>query len=232
MAITNKEFNVKHGAIIGSNNTNYIQVMGSATNNAVSISALGGDTNISISLIPKGTGTVNVPSTGLNMPTGTANSILYLDSSKTFSTNANLVFDGTNVGIGTSNPTYKLHVVGSFAATSKSFLIDHPTKSGMKLRYGSLESPYHGVRLTGQSVIVGKRCKVELPEYIKGLCKQEGSQVQITNIKHGKILWVDAIVIDENYFIIGSDNNDEIEYHFYWSFTAIRKDIDDMIVEF
>ena len=50
-----------------------------------------------------------------------------------------------NVGIGTSNTSYKLHVVGSFAATTKSFVIDHPTKSDMKLRYGSLEGPENGV---------------------------------------------------------------------------------------
>ena len=181
-----------------------------------------GSNNVIIGGYSASTGPMTVTSSNtIVLSDGAGNVRQFIDSS-----------GNVGIGLGTSIPNYKLHVAGSFAATSKSFLIDHPTKFGMKLRYGSLESPYHGVRLTGQSVIVGKSCKVELPEYIKGLCKQEGSQVQITNIKHGKILWVDDIVINENYFIIGSDNNDEIEYHFYWSFTAIRKDIDDMIVEF
>jgi hypothetical protein len=103
-----------------------------------------------------------------------------------------------NVGIGTTTPGFKLEVNGSFAATTKSFVIDHPTKPGMKLRYGSLESPYHGVRLTGESSIKEKMCRIDLPEYIGGLCKQEGSQVQVTNKKHGKVLWVEEINIDEN----------------------------------
>jgi hypothetical protein len=135
-----------------------------------------------------------------------------------------------NVGIGTSSPSYKLQVAGSFAATTKSFVIDHPTKPDMKLRYGSLESPYHGVRLTGESETINGVCVVKLPNYIHGLCKHEGSQVQITNIKHGKVLWVDSIDIDNDEFTIATEEAGN--YKFYWSFTAIRKDVEDMIVEF
>jgi hypothetical protein len=151
-------------------------------------------------------------------------------------TNANLLFvdaSADNVGIGTATPGFKLEVNGSFAATTKSFIIDHPTKPGMKLRYGSLESPYHGVRLTGEAIIAGKSRKVNLPDYIRGLCKQEGSQVQITNKKHGKVLWIEEINVDKNYFIVGCDLAffDKKEYEFYWSFTAIRKDIEELVVE-
>jgi hypothetical protein len=138
-----------------------------------------------------------------------------------------------NVLIGaTTDGGYKLQVNGSFAATTKSFLIDHPTKEGMKLRYGSLESPYHGVRLTGEGVLINGTATVKLPDYIHGLCKQEGSQVQITNIKHGKVIWVEEISVDKDEFIVAADINDDKEYKFYWSFTAIRKDIEEMIVEF
>lgn len=138
-----------------------------------------------------------------------------------------------NVGIGTgATVNYKLQVNGSFAATTKSFVIDHPTKPDMKLRYGSLESPYHGVRLTGEGVLVNGNATIELPDYIHGLCKQEGSQVQITNIKHGKVIWVEDIEVDNNKFTVAADVNDDKEYKFYWSFTAIRKDIEDMVVEF
>jgi hypothetical protein len=139
-----------------------------------------------------------------------------------------------NVGIGTTTPAYKLEVNGSFAATTKSFLINHPTKKGMKLRYGSLESPYHGVRLTGETAVINGVCRVDLPDYIRGLCKQEDVNIQITNIKHGKVLWVDDVVVDENYFTVRCDGRHAAgkPYRFYWSFTAIRKDIEDMEVEF
>ena len=127
-----------------------------------------------------------------------------------------------------------MQVNGSFAATTKSFVIDHPTKPGMKLRYGSLESPYHGVRLTGESVLVNGTCTVKLPSYINGLCKQQGSQVQLTNIKHGKVLWVEDLNVENNEFTVKCDIGffDKKEYKFYWSFTAIRKDIEEIEVEF
>ena len=160
-------------------------------------------------------------------PSGTAGNAISFTQALTLDASGNL-------GIGTTSPSYKLHVVGSFAATTKSFVIDHPTKEGMKLRYGSLESPYHGIRLTGEATIKENSVVVDLPEYIHALVKQEGSQVQITNIKHGKVLWVDEIDIENNCFTIAFDRdvNDNKEYSFYWSFTAIRKDVEDMIVEF
>ena len=42
---------------------------------------------------------------------GTANGIMFNDGN-TFATSSNLVFDGTNVGIGTSSPSTTLHAVG------------------------------------------------------------------------------------------------------------------------
>jgi hypothetical protein len=134
------------------------------------------------------------------------------------------------VGINTTTPAYTLQVNGSFAATTKSFVIDHPTKPNHKLRYGSLESPYHGVRLTGEAEVIDGTCTVKLPDYIHALCKQEGVNVQLTNIKHGKVLWVDQVDIDNNEFTVATESSGN--HKFYWSFTAIRKDIEDMVVEF
>ncbi len=49
---------------------------------------------------------------------------------------------------------------GAFSATTKSFRIPHPTKPGHDLVYGSLESPYHGIRLTGKGKTKGNRAEL------------------------------------------------------------------------
>jgi hypothetical protein len=165
--------------------------------------------------------------------TGSGNALIVEDETNPDSSPFVVDANGS-VGIGTSSPNFKLQVVGSFAATSKSFLIDHPTKTGMYLRYGSLESPYHGVRLTGEATITCKTVTVKLPDYIHALVKSDGCQIQLTNIKHDKVLWVDNIDIENDCFTVGMDRKffDRKPYSFYWSFTAIRKDIEDMEVEF
>ena len=135
-----------------------------------------------------------------------------------------------NLGIGTTNPSYKLHVVGSFGATTKSFIINHPTKEGRKLQYGSLESPYHGIRLTGSSTVKNGISIVKLPDYMSSFIKTEGINIHITNIKHGKVLWVEEVNVSDNNFVVMTEDNTG-DYDFYWDFTAIRNDVDDMIVE-
>jgi len=137
-----------------------------------------------------------------------------------------------NVGIGTSSPAYKLQVSGSFAATTKSFSIDHPSKPEMTLNYGSLESPYHGVRLTGRDSLSDGYCVINLPDYIKDLVHDDDDlNVQITNYKHGKILYVDSIDLNNNQFIVRCDSAYSNNLEFFWTFTGTRKDIDKLIVE-
>lgn len=151
-----------------------------------------------------------------------------------------------DVGIGTDTPSQKLDVAGSgnfsgdvtitghLSAATKSFLIKHPTREGHKLQYGSLESPYHGVRLTGRAKIENGWCVVKLPEYISELVHNNNDiNIQITNIKHGKVLYVDDTNIANNEFTVKTDswfNRSGIE--FYWTFTAVRKDVQELQVEF
>ena len=142
-----------------------------------------------------------------------------------------------NVGIGlTPSGTYKLEVNGNFAATTKSFKINHPTKENFTLEYGSLESPYHGVRLTGKSTVLAEfsgTVKVELPEYISRLINHnvENVNIQLTSIRSRYNLWVEDIDIANNYFIVMSDS--PCDHHdFYWSFTGVRTDVNALITEY
>lgn len=50
---------------------------------------------------------------------GTANGVLYLNGSKVATSGSALVFDGTNLGIGTSSPAEKLTVAGSVSSNSE-----------------------------------------------------------------------------------------------------------------
>lgn len=135
------------------------------------------------------------------------------------------VADDINVG-GTG---YFRHV----AAATKSFYISHPSKPGLHLQYGSLESPYHGVRLTGKSSVKTSR-KIQLPDYIKHLVTGDGVNIQLTNINHIKPLYISEINVRENYFVVSKKTGffaKNKEYEFFWTFTAIRKDIPELQVE-
>jgi hypothetical protein len=67
---------------------------------------------------------------------------------------------------------------GVFSAVSKSFLIDHPTKPGKKLRHGSLEGPENGVYVRG--TITDNI--IELPDYWTALVHAESITVSLTAI--------------------------------------------------
>jgi len=151
-------------------------------------------------------------------------------------TDANLVFvdaSADRVGIGTASPGYKLQVNGSFGATTKSFRIDHPSKEGYSLEYGSLESPYHGVRLTGRGKVVKGVGVVNLPDYLKDLIHDDESIViQLTNYKHGKTLYVDKIDLKNDKFVVKADRAKTLgELEFFWTLTGTRKDVDHLVVE-
>jgi hypothetical protein len=159
---------------------------------------------------------------------------LKLDANTISSTSGNIFMMplGGKVGINTQNPQDALEVNGSFSATTKSFVIQHPSKPDMKLQYGSLESPYHGVRLTGKDKLKKGICTVQLPDYIKDLVSEDNINFQITNYKHYKTLYVDKIDINNNIVIIKGHRCKTLgELEFFWTFSAIRKDVPNLIVE-
>jgi len=130
-----------------------------------------------------------------------------------------------NVGIGTSSPNHKLEVNGSFAATTKSFLIDHPTKENMRLQYGALEGPENGVYVRGKS----NYKIIDLPEYWTRLVDEESITVQLTPIGAHQHLYVEKI--RNNQVFVNTDKIQQRRLNYYYIVHAERKDVDKLEVE-
>jgi hypothetical protein len=140
---------------------------GGATGTVSSVAVSGGSTGLTTSggpITTSGTitlaGTLNVANGGTGLTSLTAGYIPYGNGTSALSSSSSLYFDGTNLGVGTSSPVYKMDVRGtgyfstasgtkqltfgdstngtiSAIATSNSNLIFYPNGSTEQFRIGS-----------------------------------------------------------------------------------------------
>lgn len=129
------------------------------------------------------------------------------------------------VGINTDSPTYGLEINGSFAASSKSFIIPHPLHSGKRLQHGVIEGPSHSVYIVGST---GGKI-IELPDYWTRLVDYSTVCVQLTPSGKNQRLYVKEI--KENKVFINNGMFDFGAPKYYYNITAERIDIPKMKVE-
>jgi Na+-transporting NADH:ubiquinone oxidoreductase subunit NqrA len=137
--------------------------------------------------------------------------------------NNNVVYTtGNQTVLGQKTFSGTTTVIGHFAATSKSFLIDHPLDNNKKLQYASLEGPEHGVFLRGKT----NENIITLPNYWSALVNENSISVNLTPIN----VYSNIYVVDyNNTRVITNGNNGN--YYFYTVYGE-RKDIPKLTVEF
>ena len=111
----------------------------------------------------------------------------------------------------TQTKSGSLTLTGTLSATSKSFLIPHPTKEGMKLCYGSLEGPENGVYIRGK---LDDNNIIELPEYWTKLVDPDSISVTLTPIGSHQNLYVQNIDINRIMIVNSNVINKKISCFF------------------
>jgi hypothetical protein len=148
------------------------------------------------------------------MDAGSGNLVINATTTSTSTTTGALVVKG---GVG---------IAGALNATTKSFIIDHPTKPDMKLRYGSLEGPEFGVYVRGR---LTDNNTIKLPDYWTGLVDPNSITVQLTPIGKHQNLFVENIA--DNKVVIGNGNLLSKTINCFYIVFAERKDVDKLEAE-
>ena len=137
--------------------------------------------------------------------------------------NNNVVYTtGNQTVLGQKTFSGTTTVIGHFAATSKSFLIDHPLDNNKKLQYASLEGPEHGVFLRGKT----NENIINLPNYWPALVDENSISVNLTPIN----VYSNIYVVDYNNTRIITSGNNGNDY--FYTIYGERKDIPKLTVEF
>ena len=128
-------------------------------------------------------------------------------------------FDDTPITF--NSGSNEINVAGNFSATTKRFLIDHPSKPGFKLQHGNLEGPEHGVYVRGKS----DSKTITLPDYWDALVDESSITVTLTPIGKAQNLYIKSISNTE--IVIGGAHKPQ----FFYLVQGVRKDVEPLEIE-
>ena len=120
----------------------------------------------------------------------------------------------------------QITVAGNFRATTKSFLIDHPSFADKLLEHGSLEGPEHGAYVRGRASGINY-VTIQLPDYWKDLVEEDYS-IYITprcncslfvvsqsknsfKISRTGLFFLRKIKIEFDYYCVGDRKDQKLE---------------------
>jgi len=118
--------------------------------------------------------------------------------------------------------TNVMTINGHLAASTKSFLIDHPTKPEKKLQYACLEGPENGVYIRGYA----DSNIIELPEYWVELVDPDSITVQLTS-KGCMQPYIYVSSVSDNKIHLISDRDISV----FYTVNATRRDVAPLEVE-
>jgi hypothetical protein len=166
---------------------------------------------------------------------GTAGNVLVSNGTSAPTYNNTLILSGTTVATNTTSGALRVvggvgvggsvYIAGSLFATTKSFYIDHPTKPGMKLKYGSLEGPENCVYVRGK--LDGR--VIELPDYWTALVDPDSITVDLTPFGSFQQLFVEKI--EDNKIYVSNAKMFTNKVSCFYTVWAERKDVEKLVVE-
>lgn len=143
-----------------------------------------------------------------------------------------LYVTGSRVGVGRTDPQFTMHVSGSFAASTKSFVIDHATQPGKALVHATLEGPEHAVFVRGRT----DQLVIDLPDYWEWLVDESTISVNVSAVDNPAIYYIKKV--KDNKIYMGVTRNDawyqklklpwfgKKTDDYYYLVHAERKDVD------